>query len=76
MLYDKDIREPLFYYLEERFGKSRILEELNMGRSRADVVMFFRNALSGWKSKAMPTHMTGWNARSKITTSSVTLIIL
>lgn len=39
MLYDKDIREPLFYYLEERFGKSRILEELNMGRSRADVVM-------------------------------------
>ena len=30
MLYDKDIREPLFYYLEERFGKSRILEELNI----------------------------------------------
>ena len=65
MLYDKDIREPLFYYLEERFGKSRILEELNMGRSRADVVMVLP-----------PTHMTGWNARSKITTSSVTLIIL
>ena len=25
MLYDKDIREPLFYYLEDRFGKCRII---------------------------------------------------
>ena len=27
MLYDKDIREPLFEYLEEIYGKIRILEE-------------------------------------------------
>ena len=39
MLYDKDIREPLFEFLEERYGKVRILEEKRMGRSRADAVM-------------------------------------
>ena len=27
MLYDKDIREPLAFYLEEIYGKNRILEE-------------------------------------------------
>ena len=51
MLYDKDIREPLFYYLEERFGKSRILEELNMGRSRADVVMVLPQRIVGLEIK-------------------------
>ena len=39
MLLDKDIREPLFEFLEERYGKVRILEEKTVGRSRADVVM-------------------------------------
>ena len=39
MLYDKDIREPLFDYLEEYYGKIRILEEKRTGRSRADIVM-------------------------------------
>lgn len=39
MLYDKDIREPLFDFLEEYYGKIRILEEKQMGRSRADIVM-------------------------------------
>ena len=34
MLYDKDIREPLFDYLEERYGKARMIEEKQMGRSR------------------------------------------
>ena len=29
MLLDKDIREPLFEFLEERYGKVRILEEKN-----------------------------------------------
>ena len=52
MLYDKDIREPLFYYLEERFGKSRILEELNMGRSRADVVMVLPQRIVGLEIKS------------------------
>lgn len=39
MLYDKDIREPLFDYLEAKYGKVRIIEEMQMGRSRADIVM-------------------------------------
>ena len=39
MLYDKDIREPLFDFLEERYGKTRIIEEKQVGRSRADVIM-------------------------------------
>lgn len=39
MLYDADIREPLFEFLEETYGKIRIFEEKIMGRSRADVVM-------------------------------------
>ena len=39
MLLDKDIREPLFDFLEDTFGQIRILEEKKTGRSRADVVM-------------------------------------
>ena len=35
MLYDKDIRDPLFDFLEERYHKIRIIEEKQMGRSRA-----------------------------------------
>ena len=36
---DKDIREPLFDFLEEMCGKIRILEEKQIGKSRADIVM-------------------------------------
>ena len=36
---DKDIREPLFDFLEAEYGKIRIIEEKTMDRSRADVVM-------------------------------------
>ena len=54
MLHDKDIREPLFDFLDETsdevlyqstsldakaYGKIRIIEEKTMGKSRADVVM-------------------------------------
>jgi len=39
ILYDKDIREPLFFFLEETYGKIRILEEKRTGSARADVVM-------------------------------------
>ena len=39
MLYDKDIREPLAFYLEEIYGKNRILEEQVMGQSRAEKSM-------------------------------------
>lgn len=51
-MYDKDIREPLFDYLEERFGKARILEEKRMGRSRADVIMVLEDALVGLEIKS------------------------
>lgn len=52
MLYDKDIREPLFDFLEESFGKIRILEEKTMGRSRADIVMVAPEALYGIEIKS------------------------
>ena len=52
MLYDKDIREPLFDFLEERYGKTRIIEEKQVGRSRADVVMVRPGSLSGIEIKS------------------------
>lgn len=52
MLHDKDIREPLFDFLEERLGKIRILEEKTMGRSRADIVMVLPEALAGIEIKS------------------------
>ena len=52
MLYDKDIREPLFDYLEERFGKSRIFEEVPMSRARADVMMVLPDELVGIEIKS------------------------
>lgn len=52
MLYDKDIREPLFDFLEERYGKIRILEEKRMGRSRADLVMVRPESVSGIEIKS------------------------
>lgn len=52
MLYDKDIREPLFDFLEETYGKIRIIEEKQMGHSRADVVMVLPTALCGIEIKS------------------------
>lgn len=52
MLYDKDIREPLFDFLEERYEKVRIIEEKQMGRSRADIVMVMPDALVGIEIKS------------------------
>ena len=52
MLYDKDIREPLFDFLEEYYGKIRILEEKQMGRSRADIVMVTPEAVYGIEIKS------------------------
>lgn len=51
-LYDKDIREPLFDFLEETYGKVRIIEEKKMGRSRADVVMVLPEAVCGLEIKS------------------------
>lgn len=52
MLYDKDIREPLFEYIEETFGKVRILEEKRIGKSRADVMLVMDSALIGVEIKS------------------------
>lgn len=52
MLRDADIREPLFYFLEETYGKIRILEEKTIGRSRADVVMITETSICGLEIKS------------------------
>ena len=52
MLYDKDIREPLFDFLEAAYGKVRLLEEQVMGKSRADIVMIVPDALYGIEIKS------------------------
>lgn len=52
LLYDKDIREPLFDFLEEKYGKTRILEEKNIGISRADVVMVLEGCVCGIEIKS------------------------
>jgi hypothetical protein len=52
MLYDKDIREPLFDFLDDIYGTNRILEEKQMGRSRADVVMVTPEAVYGLEIKS------------------------
>ena len=52
MLRDKEIREPLFDFLEEMFGKVRIIEEKTMGKSRADLVMVVPEALYGIEIKS------------------------
>ncbi len=52
MLYDQNIREPLFDFLEDSYGKIRILEEKTMGKSRADIVMITEKALFGIEIKS------------------------
>ena len=52
VLHDRDIREPLFDFLEERYGRVRILEEKQTGRARADVVMVTPRQLVGIEIKS------------------------
>ena len=52
MLKDKDIREPLFAFLEESYGRIRIIEEKNMGGSRADVIMVTPDSFVGIEIKS------------------------
>lgn len=52
MLYDKDIREPLFEYIEDNFGKVRIIEEKQIGKSRADVMLVMDGNLVGIEIKS------------------------
>lgn len=51
-MYDADIREPLFDYLDEVYAKNRIFEEKIMGRSRADLIMVVENAFVGLEIKS------------------------
>ena len=51
-LLDKDIREPLFLYLEIKYGKARFFEEKTIGRSRADVMMVTDDAITGLEIKS------------------------
>ena len=49
---DKDIREPLFDYLDERYGKVRIIEEKVIHGSRADVLAITEGAVLGFEIKS------------------------
>ena len=51
-MYDKDIRESLFFFLEESYGKSRILEEKVIGRARADCVLIQEDSFMGIEIKS------------------------
>ena len=52
MIYDKDIREPLFDWFEETFGKARVFEEKRTGRARADVVLVTEGNVTGVEIKS------------------------
>ena len=52
LLYDKDIREPLFFFLEETYGKVRFFEEKVIGKSRADILMVTEDGLVGIEIKS------------------------
>ena len=52
VLLDADIREPLFYYLEQYYGKVRFLEEKVTGKARADVVMVLPEKVCGIEIKS------------------------
>lgn len=52
MLYDKDIREPLFDFFDDIYVTNRIIEEKQMGRSRADVVLVTPEAVYGVEIKS------------------------
>ena len=45
MLKDQDIREPLFDFFDEKFGKVRIIEEKQIAKSRADVMLVLEEKL-------------------------------
>ena len=51
-MYDADIREPLFDYLDEIYVKNRIFEEKVMGHSRADLIMIVENGFVGLEIKS------------------------
>lgn len=52
MLKDQDIREPLFDFFDEKFGKVRIIEEKQIAKSRADVMLVLEEKLIGVEIKS------------------------
>ncbi len=52
MLHDRELREPLFEFLEDKYGKVRIFEEKVMGSSRADVMMVGERDIYGIEIKS------------------------
>lgn len=52
MLKDQDIREPLFDFFDEKFGKVRIIEEKQIAKSRADVMLVLEENLIGVEIKS------------------------
>lgn len=46
-MHDKVMREPLFDYLEEHLGRIRILEEKDIGRVRADLMIVLSSEIWG-----------------------------
>ena len=52
MLKDQYIREPLFDFFDEKFGKVRIIEEKQIAKSRADVMLVLEEKLIGVEIKS------------------------
>ena len=52
VLHDKDIRGPLFDFLEKTYGRIRIIEEKMSGRARADAVMVMPDKICGIEIKS------------------------
>ena len=52
MAHDRWMREPLFEWLEEQLGKVRILEEIEIGKSRADAVLVTEDEVIGLEIKS------------------------
>ena len=52
MLFDKDIRDPLFAFLDGKHAKVRYLEEVPFGSARADAVMVLEDQLVGIEIKS------------------------
>jgi hypothetical protein len=52
MIHDKDMREPLFDYLDEKLGKSRIFEEKVIGKARADLMVVLPEEVWGLEIKS------------------------
>ena len=51
-MYDEEIREELFFFLEEEYGICRVIEEKVIGKARADCVLITESAFIGVEIKS------------------------